>query len=599
MKNQEHLTESQRREEIKKRHNVQKVGFEIEVYSELNVAKTGQHINQRMGLDNLEAIKDESVYDYEEEVKDGEPTNPKRDLLNATPVRFAFDHNSNDFDYLVNTYGELIPEALAQYKAREIDENQLFDAMENSRVVLDTIINQYSNDLSQYDRYETRRVHRTGVEIRLESPVSHGKAYDALKDLETICKDPVINAKFHNPENGNGRTDNPEMTGENHGLVGLHVHFGLSPQVEHSSLDLLRLLLICQANEDRIEELAGRPHNRWAKKLSPIINDVDKAIRRLVRGNKITSIDTQWFNANNGGFSLNDPRYYGVNVTNIGMGTHRRGQYKKLNTIEFRWGASEICADVEKSTKYFNLLTYLVDSSFTGEKEMKWGNFTLRDISDSSKTNVHKGKALRNTSVIAVIDKNGKLIGRMGFGNLCPTFKTKLPSKYMEIAGKKRHDILSGDFTPRFSSIFQRELAEIIKGDKTEQQIRREALKIAIDGDKGSDVYKKSTRRILAEFRKSSRKSQDEVSMEMYQQLKKQIMVAKSEKETKKSELKDHNTPIDKMQQLLNERGFVLPVLDKTLILKDIPSSIINSHIANKESGDMRLKAKKESSRPW
>ena len=72
-----------------------------------------------------------------------------------------------------------------------------------------------------------------------------------------------------------------ELKGDTNSSCGVHVHFGLSPNVNYTVLDLYRLLLLCKEKESTIESAAGRPIGRWARDLQPLINSFNEEIEKL------------------------------------------------------------------------------------------------------------------------------------------------------------------------------------------------------------------------------------------------------------------------------------------------------------------------------
>lgn len=78
-----------------------------------------------------------------------------------------------------------------------------------------------------------------------------------------------------------------ELKGDTNSTCGVHVHFGLSPNVNYTVLDLYRLLLLCKDKESEIESAAGRPIGRWARDLQPLIDSFNSEINKLKTKEKV------------------------------------------------------------------------------------------------------------------------------------------------------------------------------------------------------------------------------------------------------------------------------------------------------------------------
>lgn len=149
---------------------------------------------------------------------------------------------------------------------------------------------------------------------------------------------------------------------------------------------------------------------RRALEVPGIRADINARFNQTYTPTTVSKLNTNWFN-DLYGYHYDDNRYYGANATNIGD-YYSDGRTKKINTIEFRWASSTISDDIDSLIGYFNFLKDIFFDSFTGENEMKWEHFTLRDITDQSKDT--SGSAHQ----IAVYDSANMLSGRVKCDNL-------------------------------------------------------------------------------------------------------------------------------------------------------------------------------------
>lgn len=484
------LTDAQVKQDIERRHAVQKVGIELEMYSTKGIRSTDEYIRDRLGFENWECVEDGSLYSFVEEIRTSdEVRNPKIDEMMQDPIKFTYEFRGHNFQYIYDNFRHIDEEATNDLENETMTPSEYFRMLRENSDARSHAIDLITPDLQRFDQYDSRTIERKGVEMRVASPISFNSVDSKLKEMVAVANDSELIPVFSNPDRG--VSDNSEMSGENHGMAGLHFHFGFSQQLDYSVLDLLRLLKHSKEREDEIEHLAMRPHNRWCKKMDDVIDHVNFAIISLVNSSETTKdIPTNWFQ-DAGRFSLGDPRYFGVNVTNIGYGNRNAGK-KKFNTVEFRWGNSAVVKSYDSLKAYFDLLTNLVDTSFTGARAMKWfGGYTLKDISGGYRI----GTDAKN--VLAVISPEGKLVGRLTMSSLCESFSRKVPTKieqYVEEA--KRID--SDGFVPRFDGVIYRDVSEQMRQMDFDRKLRKdiwEAVK------KSNDALRKN--RVLRELRKN------------------------------------------------------------------------------------------------
>lgn len=176
--------------------------------------------------------------------------------------------------------------------------------------------------------------------------------------------------------------------------------------------------LMYDINNDHVIEAAIRleENNDFTQK---ILRESGTPIRRR----SLSTLETNWFTELRG-YHYDDNRYYGVNATSIGDPIP--GGRSKHNTVEFRWASTSLALNEKAFREYVHYLEKLVDISFTGEREMKWGNYILRDITDPSKKNLVTGK--RDSHILAVYVEN-QFIGRI--------YCDKLSSKITKPNNKK------------------------------------------------------------------------------------------------------------------------------------------------------------------
>lgn len=191
--------------------------------------------------------------------------------------------------------------------------------------------------------------YRYGVEMRNNGPVSYRARETYVDQVVKILNDPAIGAKFSN-----------ELDQDDSGL---HIHLGLSDNVDYTALDFLRLLINVEENEDMIESYAARevhsPRN-YRESMSEEIARFHSAINRLKSG------DVKKY-----AFAQTQDKYMGYNISNIYEGGKR--------TIEFRWADAEICKNKDSFMSYLNMLESFMIESFTGDMTLEYEDVILQE----------------------------------------------------------------------------------------------------------------------------------------------------------------------------------------------------------------------------
>ena len=191
--------------------------------------------------------------------------------------------------------------------------------------------------------------YRYGVEMRNNGPVSYRAREAYVDQVVKILNDPAIGAKF-----------SKELRQDDSGL---HIHLGLSDNIDYTALDFLRLLINVEENENMIEEYAGRevhsPHN-YRESMYEEISRFHAAIERLRSGD-----------VNKYAFAQTQDKYMGYNISNIYEGGKR--------TIEFRWADAEICKSKDTFMSYLNMLESFMIESFTGDMTLEYDDVILQE----------------------------------------------------------------------------------------------------------------------------------------------------------------------------------------------------------------------------
>lgn len=65
--------------------------------------------------------------------------------------------------------------------------------------------------------------------------------------------------------------------------TGVHIHFGLSPNVQYTSLDLIRLMINANERGDEIEQMAGREFNQYSKSMSTVYNKFSSELYDILK----------------------------------------------------------------------------------------------------------------------------------------------------------------------------------------------------------------------------------------------------------------------------------------------------------------------------
>lgn len=216
-----------------------------------------------------------------------------------------------------------------------------------------------------------------GVEIRFVDPRKLSDLDNIMDEIQKIVDSDIDPITFDGTADGDSAT-------------GLHVHFGLS-QHEPTNLDLIRLMVNSFEEEDLITDLAGRKSNYWARSISKYVTDLVVAVTNS------TGLDY---------IELPSDKFMGTSFHHIGG----------KNTVEFRWGHSNLIYDTDKLRKYIDALISLINKSFTGSDSMEYNGYTIKEIS--------KGSLTKDNSTFVVI-RDGKVIKKLKASDKVSEIKTK------------------------------------------------------------------------------------------------------------------------------------------------------------------------------
>lgn len=149
------------------------------------------------------------------------------------------------------------------------------------------------------------------------------------------------------------------------GSTGIHVHLEIPNAF--SALDFIRLIEFHYKNYDEICKMAWRrDSNRWAPRASDHLNHVMRIIRHGNGGYRPE--DGEHINCMN--------KYQGLNLNNV-------RNTRSKNTVEFRYGHGALALNKEAFIDYVEYLKDSWDKSFTGETEMEFMGYTLKDVSEA------------------------------------------------------------------------------------------------------------------------------------------------------------------------------------------------------------------------
>lgn len=187
--------------------------------------------------------------------------------------------------------------------------------------------------MEEYPRWECvgdGSLSGTAWEMRLRRPINISDIEEVANELEEICTRYNAKGSVENEAEFSGSWDRNESNGFD---TGLHIHFGMPNN--YSATNIMSLLKAVGNSQGEIDRLAFRHDNGWAR-------DVSHHFRALGQYD-----------------SLNDDRYMGVNMTNIGN-SHK-------NTIEFRWGHASVGFSANDFMAYFNFLNGLWQKHMMGK----------------------------------------------------------------------------------------------------------------------------------------------------------------------------------------------------------------------------------------
>lgn len=217
--------------------------------------------------------------------------------------------------------------------------------------------------------YSLRNSQETqGVELKFSRP---NMLKSAKKKIEQLCDiADGMKATFMETEGtyiGKRNTFNKvtRNDGGYNGSTGIHVHLEIPEKF--SALDFIRLIDFHYKNYDEICKMAWRKDsNRWAPRASDHLDHVMRIIREGNRG----------YRPEEGEHINSLSKYQGLNLNNI-----RNTRSKK--TVEFRYGAGALALNKDAFIDYVEYLKDSWDKCFTGETEMEFYGYTLKDVSDA------------------------------------------------------------------------------------------------------------------------------------------------------------------------------------------------------------------------
>lgn len=455
------LSDKQIANRRKKHRNMVKFGAELEFYSKYDVDSSDDILSSE-GYKLWDTVPDHSLYPFMDYEDDGK-VNLTIETYNEDPILFLEMHLPHKLSRLIRYINERLDDSILNSDSTFSDIDTF---LSNNLDLLDCVRDNFSSVVREFISNNRNTFTRYGVEVRNSLPVTLRSRETVLKQLNDIANHNDLRPRFDNPESGSSDVP-PEMRGENHGLVGLHVHFGINKQVQHSVLDLLRLIKFAVENENKIESLAKRPHNRWCRKMTPLFNYINKYLVLLSGSNNYVEYESGWFTTHER-FVFDASKYYGVNATNIGL--YNVKKERKINTVEFRWGASSVTKNMDDLNAYFDFLEDMYLSCITGDSTLIWYNelnghtYKFTDISAGYHPTFSK-----NLCSVVDLDTN-KCIGRFSMGDLCTSFHTGIPNEIEEVKDLKLNRL-------KLDCAMKYKIKEIYETKKNERQLVKKLLK--------------------------------------------------------------------------------------------------------------------------
>lgn len=323
------------------------------------------------------------------------------------------------------------------YDAEEFDIANKF-AMDNISDYKEKVIGKLKGEIHIPQESDEKN----GIEIVLTDPVGYNAVPNVIDDLVKYCND--VNGEFV----------------DSNGSTGLHIHFGMSPEIEYNYLDIIRLCLNANDEEQsgNIFKYAGREGNENSRNIKQTLIGLDHKIVSVINEEKTHVISKE----------LTRQRYLGVNLTNL------TGESGSKNTVEFRWASASICNSTTKFKDYFELLGNMVMKSFTGETILDYSRLEGVTLQLASTRVTTQMDDKVNASQIAVI-YNGKLKGYLMLPNYASFTKGNVADKSRDISLGKE-ELKQKQAMQKFaSSLVSQTEGKIQKysGDKSKMKLTR------------------------------------------------------------------------------------------------------------------------------
>tara|TARA_R110001606_G_scaffold88448_1_gene199175 strand:- start:769 stop:1560 length:792 start_codon:yes stop_codon:yes gene_type:complete len=160
------------------------------------------------------------------------------------------------------------------------------------------------------------------------------------------------------------------------GATGLHLHFGYDTKVEYNCLDILRSICNEQLMSSEFRKYSGRLPNNYCKSTWSLYEALYTILNEIRFSEGLLSLNKLASNKN-----------HGVNVKNL------INLAPDNDTIEYRWGNSSISKDEKTLSSYYKVCHEHFKRSFTGDRMLTLGGYTLSvvDTLGDTEVKVYKG----------------------------------------------------------------------------------------------------------------------------------------------------------------------------------------------------------------
>jgi hypothetical protein len=207
-----------------------------------------------------------------------------------------------------------------------------------------------------------------GVELKFSRPnmlKSTKKKIEQLCDIAEGMKATFMETEGTYIGKRNTYSKVTRNDGGYNGSTGIHVHLEIPEKF--SALDFIRLVQFHSDNYDEICKMAWRKDsNRWAPPASDHLSHITNLIEN---GN-------QGWRPEEGDFLNSLNKYQGLNLNNI-------SNTRSKKTVEFRYGAGALALNKDAFIDYVEYLKASWDKCFTGETEMEFNGYTLKDVTEA------------------------------------------------------------------------------------------------------------------------------------------------------------------------------------------------------------------------